>query len=117
MAFQRDLDRASRQLAALKELFERHSCEPDARALRWLLSLCRATALDDEYCRAKIAMVEELGAELFSYGGPRRSGVEFLRHRVQEALELLESRLYSLGVGRARSGASTSISRFEVHPV
>lgn len=111
MAFYGDLDLAREQLAALKELFVRHPCEPDARALRWLVSLCHSAAIDDDYCRAKLATVENLGAEIFSYGGPRRDGADFLRRQVLNALELLESRLYSLGVLRR------SVARLEVHPV
>jgi hypothetical protein len=113
-----DLDRARSQLAALKELFARHSGEADARALRWLTPLCRDAAIDDEYCRDKLAKVEELGAEMFSYGGARRFGTDFLRQQVLNALELLESRLYSIGLLRRSYGRrALSISGVEIHPV
>jgi hypothetical protein len=99
-----ELHLARRQLASLKELFARHSGEADARALRWLVALCRDAGIDDEYCRGKLATVEELGAEMFTHGGHRRFSADFLRQRILDALEMLESRLYS-------------ITRFEVHPV
>jgi hypothetical protein len=105
-----DLDLARKHLDSLKELFARHSGEADARALRCLVALCRATTLctADDYCREKITAVEEQGAELFTHGGHRRVSADFLRQRILDALELLESRLYSL---------RRSIARVEVHPV
>jgi hypothetical protein len=122
-----ELDLARKQLESLKELFARHSGEADARALRWLMSLCRGAGIDDEYCRSKLATVEELGAEMFTHGGHRRFSADLLRQRILDALELFESRLYSLGLLRharpgraaaaASSAASSSIPRFEVHPV
>ena len=113
-----DLDLARQQLASLKELFARHSGDADARALRWLLALCRDAGIDDEYCRAKLAMVEELGAEMFTHGGHRRFSVDLLRQRILDALELLESRLFSLGLLRSpQRPLRSSIARFEVHPV
>ena len=113
-----ELDLARKQLESLKELFARHSGEADARALRWLMSLCRGAGIDDEYCRSKLAMVEELGAEMFTHGGHRRLSADYLRQRILDSLELFESRLYSLGLLRgARQPVSSSVARFEVHPV
>jgi len=115
-----DLDLARKHLESLKELFVRHPGEADARALRCLVALCRAATLstDDEYCREKITAVEEQGAELFTHGGHRRFSSDYLRQRILDALELLESRLYSLAtVHSPREAASASIARFEVHPV
>jgi len=113
-----ELELAQKQLASLKELFARHSGEADARALRWLVALCRDTGIDDEYCRSKLATVEELGAEMFTHGGHRRFSADLLRQRILDALELFESRVYSLGRTRNRPAApSSSIARFEVHPV
>lgn len=108
-----DLDLARRHLESLKDLFVRHSGEADARALRCLVALCRAANLctDDDYCREKITAVEEQGAELFTHGGHRRFSAELLRQRILGALELLESRLYSLGL------SGRSVARVEVHPV
>ena len=107
-----EIDLAQRQLASLKELFARHSGEADARALRWLVALCRGTGIDDEYCRSKLATVEELGAEMFTHGGHRHFSPEYLRQRILDALELFESRVYSLGLLRR-----PSVAGFEVHPV
>jgi hypothetical protein len=112
-----DLVLASQQLASLKELFARHSGEADARALRWLVVLCRGEGIVDEYCRAKLATVEELGAEMFTHGGHRRFSAERLRQRILDALELFESRLYSLAMLRSPRQPASSIARFEVHPV
>ena len=107
-----ELDLARKQLASLKELFARHSGEADARALRWLMALCRATGVEDEYCRSKLAMVEELGAEMFTHGGHRRLSADYLRQRILDALELFESRLYSLGLlnGARQSAAASAAS-------
>lgn len=106
-----DLDLARRHLDSLKELFTRHPGEADARALRCLVALCRAATMctEDDYCREKITAVEEQGAELFTHGGHRRFSPDFLRERILDALELLESRLYSL--------TRRSIPGIEVHPV
>jgi hypothetical protein len=112
-----DLDLARQQLESLKELFARHSGEADARALRWLVALCRGTGIDDEYCRSKLATVEDLGAEMFTHGGHRRFSAELLRQRILDSLELFESRLYSLAMGRSPREMASSIARFEVHPV
>jgi hypothetical protein len=118
-------DLARQQLESLKELFAHHSGEADARALRWLVVLCRSAGINDEYCRSKLATVEELGAEMFTHGGHRRLSADLLRQRILDALELFESRLYALTLGRGplarvASSVSSSVSsvpRFEVHPV
>ena len=108
-----DLNLARRHLESLKDLFVRHSGEADARALRCLVALCRAANLctEDDYCREKITAVEEQGAELFTHGGHRRFSADLLRQRILGALELLESRLYSLGL------SGRSVARVEVHTV
>jgi hypothetical protein len=98
-----DLDLARRQQAALRRVIEeRAGAGVDFRRLRRALALCRelAAAVDDDYCRGKILLVEECAAELFSVAEPRARGgipgAEFLRNRIREALELVQSRLYSL---------------------
>jgi hypothetical protein len=67
-----DLELAQRHLESLKALFVRHSGEADARALRCLVSLCKAVSLslEDEYCRDKLAAIEDQGAELFTASAP-----------------------------------------------
>jgi len=114
-----DLDLARRHLESLKELFLRHSGEADARALRCLVALCKAAtlAIGDDYCREKITAVEEQGAELFTHGGHRRFSADLLRQRILDALELLDSRLYSLAQPYRPAQREPSIARFEVHPV
>jgi hypothetical protein len=98
-----DPDLAGRHQAALQRLIDEHTAGgTDPRRLRRALALCRelAASLDDEYCRRKVLVVEECAAELFSTAEPRArgnlSGVDFLRGRIREALELVQSRLYSL---------------------
>lgn len=116
-----DLELAQHHLESLKALFVRHSGEADARALRCLVSLCKAVSLslEDEYCRDKLAAIEDQGAELFTHGGHRRFSADLLRQRILDSLELLESRLYSLAhlTQRRAPAAISSIARFEVHPV
>jgi hypothetical protein len=104
-------------------MIEEHAGEgADFRRLRRALALCRelAAAVDDDYCRRKVLLIEECAAELFSIAEPRSrgrmSGAEFLRSRIREALELVQSRLYSLDRAR-RSGqpallASSFSARF-----
>src|SRR5690349_20299583 len=101
-----DLDLARRQQAALRRMVDEHGGGVDIRRLRRSLALCRdlAATVDDDYCRRKVLMVEECVAELFSIAEPRARGAvpgaEFLRNRIREALELVQSRLYSLGRNR-----------------
>jgi hypothetical protein len=74
-----DLEAARRHHRALKHFFVSHTGEaPDLRALRRVLTLCESAsaAVDDDYCREK------------------------LRQQVLNGLELLASRLYSLGALR-----------------
>jgi hypothetical protein len=113
-----DLDLARKHLEALKELFLRHSGEADTRALRCLVALCHAASLStgDDYCREKITAIEEQGAEMFTHGGHRRFSADLLRQRILDALELLESRLYSLAMVDGPRQPS-SVARFEVRPV
>jgi hypothetical protein len=100
-----DVAQAWRLHAALRELFARHAGgAPDLRALRRVLALCQAAsdAVDDAYCREKLRLVSEFGAELLAqrdharWGRDSATGVEFLRQQVLNALELYASRLYSL---------------------
>jgi hypothetical protein len=96
-------------LVALQDLVRKHSAGgPDWRALRRMVSLCReaSDALDDDYCRAKLHVVAEYCAELFStpeHGRWQResmSGGVFLTLQILNALELCNSRLYSLEATR-----------------
>jgi hypothetical protein len=116
-----DLELAWRHLESLKALFVRHSGEADARALRCLVALCKAVSLslEDDYCRDKLAAIEDQGAELFTHGGHRRFSADLLRQRILDSLELLESRLYSLAhMAQERAPAAvSSVARFEVHAV
>jgi hypothetical protein len=90
-----DIDEARAQHAALKLIVERHAGPADYRALRRMLELCRraTAAVEDRYCRDKLRLVEDFAAELFSHGEPR---AQFLRQQILNALELFDSRLYSL---------------------
>jgi hypothetical protein len=111
-----DLAEARRAHAALREIFSRHVGDAaDFRALRRVLTLCHGAAqtVDDAYCREKLRLVGEYGAELFSTSGHAKwgrdsaSGAEFLRQQVLSALELFASRLYSIEALR-RCGESDS---------
>ena len=91
------------KLAALQRVIDEHAGSgADLRRLHRALALCReiCAALDDDYCRRKLLLIEECAAELFSSAEPRARGSvpggEFLRNRIREALELVQSRLYSL---------------------
>ncbi|HUQ74903.1 MAG TPA: hypothetical protein VM183_09275 [Burkholderiales bacterium] len=111
-----DIQRAREGQAALQRIIDGYAGPgADLRALRRVVDLCRdvSEAIDDEYCREKIRMVAEYSAELLSRAEHRArgalSGIEFLRQQVRGALELIESRLYSLE--RARRFGQQSFAR------
>ena len=98
-----DIERARTSGTALARLVDGHAGPgADLRALRRVVDLCREMqdAIEDDYCLAKIRAVAEYAAELFSQDHPRARGaipgVDFLRSQIRGALELLQSRLYSL---------------------
>ena len=98
-----DIQRARDGQSALSHIIQRHlGTSADLRALRRVVDLCRevADAIDDQYCREKVRLVAEYSAELLSQDQHRARGAmpgaEFLRQQIRGALELLESRLYSL---------------------
>ena len=116
-----DLDEARSHHASLRQLVERHSgAASDFRALRRVLDLCRraAEAIDDRYCRDKLRLVEDFAAEMFSHSEHDKweretmSGAEFLKQQILGALELFNSRLYSIEVLR-RSPARANLARIE----
>lgn len=100
-----DLEEARRHHAALKTIIERHAGDAaDLRALRRAVDLCRgaAEAVNDTYCHEKIRLAAEYAAELLTHGEHARwrrdalSGVDYLKRQALGALELFQSRLYSL---------------------
>ena len=98
-----DIERARAGQATLARVIDGYAGQgADLRALRRVVDVCRdlADAVEDDYCRAKIRLVAEFSAELLSQAEHRArgalSGVEFLRQQIRTALELLQSRLYSL---------------------
>jgi hypothetical protein len=98
-----DIERARAGQAALRRVIDGYAgAGCDLRALRRVVDLCRelSDAIEDDYCREKVRVVAEFSAELLSHAQhPARgalSGVEFLRQQICGALELLQSRLYSL---------------------
>jgi hypothetical protein len=111
-----DIDRARDAQTALARIIEAY-VGPGAnpRALRRVVDLCRemTEALDDEYCREKIRALAEYAAELLSQSEHRArgalSGADFLRKQIRGALELVQSRLYSLE--RARRVGSPAFAR------
>lgn len=111
-----DIQRAREGQSALQRIVQAHVGDrADLRALRRVVDLCRdvSEAIDDEYCREKVRLVAEYSAELLSSGQHRPRGaipgVDFLRQHIRAALELLESRLYSLE--RARRFGQPAFAR------
>lgn len=94
-----DLEAARSQHSALKLIIDRHvGSNADLRALRRVVDLCTgmSEALDDEYCREKVRVVCEYACEMFAHSEHHRWGVDFLKRQICDALELIDSRLYSL---------------------
>ena len=122
-----DIERARAGQTALQRIIDGHAGPgADLRALRRVVDLCHelSDAVDDGYCREKIRVVSEYAAELLSQGEPRARGAlpgaEFLRREIRGALELVQSRLYSIervrrhgeqALGRAVSGAAHAVKR------
>ena len=122
-----DIERARAGQAALQRIIDGYAGPgADLRALRRGVDLCRevADAIEDDYCREKIRAVSEYAAELLSQGEHRprgaMPGADFLRREIRGALELVQSRLYSLerarrhgerALARAMSGAAHAVKR------
>jgi len=112
-----DIERARAAQAALRRIFDGYAgSRTDRRALRRVVDLCAeaSDAVDDPYCREKVRMVGEYGAELLSQPELRArgaiAGADFLRQQIHAALELLQSRLYSLE--RARRAGQLARAAF-----
>ena len=117
-----DLDRARDGQAALRRIIDAYAGPgADLRALRRVVDLCRDVqdAVEDDYCRAKIRAIAEYSAELLSQAEHRArgplSGIDFLRQQIRGALELLQSRLYSLEQGRRFGQAFLSAGFGAIH--
>jgi hypothetical protein len=111
-----DIDRARQAQAGLRGIIESYAGPgADLRGLRRVVDLCREAgdAIEDEYCREKIRAIAEYSAELLSQAEHRArgtlSGADYLRQQIRGALELLQSRLYSLE--RARQPGQQSFAR------
>jgi hypothetical protein len=94
-----DLEAARSHHSALKLIIVRHvGSNADLRALRRVVDLCGdlTDALDDEYCRGKVRTVAEYACEMLAHSEHHRWGVDFLKRQIGDALELIDSRLYSL---------------------
>jgi signal transduction protein with GAF and PtsI domain len=116
-----DIEEARGLHALLKQIVDRHEgASADYRALRRALDLCRRAfaAVEDRYCRDKLRIIEDFAAELFTHADHGKwqretmSGGEFLRQQILGALELFDSRLYSLEAVR-RSAARSSLKNLE----
>ena len=111
-----DIERARAGQAALQQIIDRHA-GPGAnlRALRRVVDVCNelVDAVDDDYCREKIRVAAEYAAELLSQDEHRARGTmpgsEFLRREIRGALELVQSRLYS--IERARRHGERALAR------
>lgn len=119
-----DLDEARQYHGALKSIITRHSGDgADLRAMRRVVELCRAAtdAVDDGYCREKIRLVAEYGSELLAHPDharwqrPSISGEQFLKQQALNALELFQSRLYSLEATR-RALSRQALAGFQLSP-
>jgi hypothetical protein len=111
-----DIQRAREGRGALQRIIESYAGDgADLRALRRVVDVCRemAEAIDDDYCREKVRVVAEFAAELLSRDEHRARGTmpgaDFLRQQIRSALELIESRLYSLE--RARRFGQQAFAR------
>ena len=107
-----DIEEARSHHDLLRQIVDRHAtAATDYRALRRVLDLCRRAsgAIDDRYCRDKLRLVEDFAAEMFCHGEQR---TQFLRQQILDALELFDSRLYSLEILR-RSAARSSLKAIE----
>jgi hypothetical protein len=98
-----DIERARDGSTALRRIIESYAGPgADLRALRRVVDLCGdlQDAVEDDYCREKVRSIVEFSAELLSQAEHRArgplSGIDFLRQQIRAALELLQSRLYSL---------------------
>jgi hypothetical protein len=107
-----DLEAARSQHSALKLIIARHvGSNADLRALRRVVDLCTglSEALDDEYCREKVRVVCEYACEMFAHSEHHRWGVDFLKRQICDALELIDSRLYSLELIRRRPARAAAL--------
>jgi len=111
-----DIQRAREGHAALRRIIAAYAGDgADLRALRRVVDLCRdvAESIEDDYLREKVRVVAEYSAELLSQAEHRARGsipgADFLRQHIHAALELIESRLYSLE--RARRFGLQAFSR------
>ena len=111
-----DIERARAGQAALQRIIDGYAAPgPDLRALRRVVNVCGelADAVDDDYCREKIRVAAEYAAELLSQSEHRARGAipgaDFLRRQIRGALELLQSRLYS--IERARRHGEQVLAR------
>jgi len=119
-----DIDRARDGQQALRRIIDAYAGHgADLRALRRVVDLCREVqdAMEDEYCRDKIRTIAEYSAELLSQAEHRArgplSGIDFLRQQIRAALELLQSRLYSLERGRRFGQAFINAGFGTIHAV
>jgi hypothetical protein len=119
-----DIDRARESTSALRRIVEGYAGPgADLRALRRVVDLCREMhdAIEDDYCLEKIRAVAEYSAELLSQAEHRArgalSGIDFLRQQIRSALELLQSRLYSLERGRRFGGGLAHAGFGAIHAV
>jgi signal transduction protein with GAF and PtsI domain len=119
-----DLEEARQYHGALKSIITRHAGDgADLRAMGRVVELCRsaAEAVEDGYCREKIRLVAEYGSELLAHAEharwqrPSISGAQFLKQQALNALELFQSRLYSLEATR-RAMSRQALAGFQLSP-
>ena len=106
-----DLEAARSHHSALKLIVVRHVGGADLRALRRVVDLCRglSEALDDEYCQEKVRVVAEYACEMLAHSEHHRWGLDFLKRQIGDALELIDSRLYSLEFARVSPARAATL--------
>jgi len=107
-----DLEAARSHHSALKLIIVRHvGSNADLRALRRVVDVCRSLtdALEDEYCREKVRVIVEYACEMLAHSEHHRWGVDFLKRQIGDALELIDSRLYSLEYVRRGPGRAVAL--------
>ena len=111
-----DLDGARRRFSALEDLvIHKAGGWADAEALRKARALLVAArnALDDDHCRAALAAIEPLLADLYSESAHQKwshshtSGRDVLRLRILHVLSGLDQRINEMAQGRhSREGGN-----------
>jgi hypothetical protein len=103
-----DIETGRRYQVALEEMFSKSAAGTDVHHVREARRLCRNAfvAVEDDYCRDQLQLIELYAAELFSEAahqswqrGPM-SGVDVLKQNIIQCLGTFEARLISIAFAR-----------------